>query len=122
MTKLRKPCDNCPWRRDAPREYWDPTHFAEIWRNCQDDGLHVMLCHKANAMPKGTPENEKPICQGWVRVMGFSAIGVRIAAMNGHVTVEEVEDTKSMKLFKTFEAMLRANKVPVGRRNRWTPR
>jgi len=81
--------------------------------------MHVMLCHKANAMPKGTPENQKPICQGWVRVLGFDAIGVRLAAMNGQITVEEVNDTTSVELFSSFEAMLRANKVRVGRRNRW---
>ncbi len=46
--RCRKPCGNCPWRKDAPAEYGDPDHFREIWINCQDDGLHTMLCHLAN--------------------------------------------------------------------------
>jgi hypothetical protein len=111
--KIRKPCSNCPWRKDAPRGYWDPSHFVEIWRNCQGDGMHQMLCHKANALPEA--ERGSLICQGWARVMGFDAIGVRLAAMSGKLTVEEVEDTKSVELFKTFAAMLRANKIRLPR-------
>lgn len=99
--------------------YWHPEHFEQIWRNWQDDGTHLMLCHKANNMPEGTPNREKPICQGWIRVMGFESIGVRIAAMHGEISVEEVEDTTSIELFPTFEAMLRANKIKLPRRNKF---
>ena len=113
--KLRRPCSNCPWRVDAPRDYWDPQHFVDIWRNCQDDGLHTMLCHKSNALPK---EDRGDIpCQGWIRVMGFDAIGVRLLVMRGQATHEEVEDTAGPKLFPTFTAMLRANKIPLPRRS-----
>jgi hypothetical protein len=111
---VRRPCDNCPWRVDAPREFWDPTHFTEIWRNCQDDGLHRMYCHKAGK--KRGPK--APICQGWVRVIGERAVGVRIALMFGRVTVEELLDRGGPKLFRSFAAMLRANKVALPPRNR----
>lgn len=116
--KLRKPCDNCPWRIDAPRDYWDPQHFHDIANNCRDDGMHVMLCHKANNMPGGKNHPDAPPCQGWLRVMGFDAIGVRLLAMRGRVTVAEVEDRSSPELFKSFEAMLKANKIKITRRNR----
>lgn len=120
MTKLRKPCDNCPWRVDAPRQYWHPDHFKEIWNNCQDDGMHTMLCHKANNLSGGSKNPTAPICQGWIRVMGFDSIGVRIATMNGKITVEEVNDATSIELFPSFEAMLKANKIKLPKRNRWT--
>lgn len=116
-TKLRRACDNCPWRVDAPRGYWDPQHFVEIWRNCQDDGMNVMLCHKSKALPK-EDRGDVP-CQGWIRVMGFSAIGVRILAMQGKITVEEVEDRDGPKLFKSFAAMMKANKIKLPKRSRW---
>jgi len=109
-TKLRRPCENCPWRVDAPRGYWAPDHFESIWENCQDDGMHVMGCHKsssANFLP----------CQGWIRVMGFGSIGVRLLAMQGKITAAEVEDDKGPALFKTFAAMLRANKIRLPKRN-----
>lgn len=117
-TKLRRPCENCPWRVDAPRGYWDPTHFEEIWRNCQDDGMNVMLCHKSTALPKAD-RGDVP-CQGWIRVMGFDAIGVRLLAMRGKISIEEVEDEAGPSLFPSFAAMLRANKIKLPKRSRWT--
>jgi hypothetical protein len=118
-SKLRRACENCPWRVDAPRGYWDPQHFIDIWRNCQDDGLNVMLCHKSNVLPK--EERSEIPCQGWIRVMGFDAIGVRTLVMRGKVTFEEVEDKAGPKLFSTFTAMLKANKIPLPRRAKMVP-
>jgi hypothetical protein len=141
-TKLRRACDNCPWRVDAPRGYWDPQHFVDIWRNCQDDGLNVMLCHKSfqptpspktiakhkpssDPPPEATPSTlpkgvRKDIpCQGWIRVMGFDAIGVRLLVMRGEATFEEVEDKAGPKLFPSFTAMMRANKIRLPRRSRF---
>jgi hypothetical protein len=120
IAKLRRPCESCPWRVDAPRGYWDPQHFVDIWRNCKDDGMHVMLCHKSTALPK--EERGEIPCQGWIRVMGFSAIGVRLLALRNAVTPEEVEDKDGPELFPTFAAMLRANKIKLPNRTRRTRR
>lgn len=109
--KLRKPCDNCPWRVDAPRQYWDPQHFIDIANNCRGDGMNVMMCHKSTAMPGGGRNPQAPPCQGWIRVVGYAAIGVRILVMTGKVTDEEVNDRSPPELFPTFDAMLRANKI-----------
>ncbi len=118
-TKLRRPCANCPWRVDAPRDYWDPQHFVDIWRTCQDDGLNIMLCHKSGSLPEN--ERKDIPCQGWIRVMGFDAIGVRLLVMRGAVTFEEVENKKGPKLFSSFTAMMRANKIPLPRRSQMRP-
>lgn len=115
---MRKPCDNCPWRRDAPTEYWDSDHFRDIWNNCQDDGMSVMLCHKATALPKAERGNLP--CQGWARVMGYEAIGVRIAVIQGVLTDDEVNDRDAVDLYDSFEEMLEANGIEIPRRNRWT--
>lgn len=117
--KLRKPCENCPWRVDAPRDYWDPQHFHDIANNCRDDGMHTMLCHKANNLPLGAKDPNAPPCQGWIRVMGFNAIGVRILSITGKVTPEEVDDREGLDLFESFEDMLRANKIKLPKRNKW---
>ena len=120
--KLRRPCSNCPWRVDAPRGYWDPQHFIDVWKNCQNDGLNIMLCHKSrksNALPKEA-SGDVP-CQGWIRVMGFDAIGVRLLVMRGQVTLEEVDDKAGPQLFPTFAAMMKANKIPLPRRSTMVP-
>ena len=117
--KCRKPCDNCPWRRDAPRNYWDPQHFIDIWNRCQGDGMNMMLCHKSSALPE--EKRGSLICQGWIRVMGFESIGVRIASMKGYITVEETEDLEGHDLFKTFAEMLRANRIKIPRVPRYEP-
>lgn len=108
--KLRKPCDNCPWRKDAPRFHWDPQHFIDIWNRCQGDSLNLMLCHKSSELPADAPDL---ICQGWVRVLGFEAIGVRIAAMRGLVSLAEIADRRVPELFKSFVEMLRENRIPI---------
>lgn len=118
--KIRRPCENCPWRVDAPRGHWDPQHFVEIWQGCQDDGTHVMLCHKSKALPK-KDRGDVP-CQGWIRVMGFEAIGVRLLAMQGKITDAEVADRAGPELFTSFAAMLRANKIKLPKRSKYDPR
>ena len=101
--KLRRPCENRPWRVDAPRGYWDPQHFVDM----------------SNALPKEM-RPEVP-CQGWIRVMSFDAIGVRLLVMRGQATFDEVEDKDGPELFPTFTAMMRANKIPLPRRSKMVP-
>lgn len=119
MSKLRKPCDNCPWRVDAPRGHWANDHFESIYRNCQDDGQSIMLCHKASAVAPA--ERIEHVCQGWLRVIRDEAIGVRIALMRGYVTEAEMLDTKGPELFGSFKEMLEANKIRLPKRNRYKP-
>lgn len=70
-----------------------------------------MGCHKS------TPQTMIP-CQGWVRVVGFDSIGVRLLVMQGRVTIDEVNDRSGPTLFASFEAMMRANRVDPPARSR----
>jgi hypothetical protein len=108
------PCHNCPWRRDAPREHWDPRHFHSISARCRDDGLAVMLCH--HSPPAGGPLPELP-CAGWIAVEGFKAIGVRLLVLQGSIAAEDVGNA-GPELFASFDEMLAANRVSVDFRNR----
>ena len=108
--KKQRPCDNCPWRKDAPRGYWDPQHFVDIARHCRDDGTHSMACHKS------TPE-DPILCAGYILVVGFDSIGLRIAAVRGEVSMKDY-DAEGLELFSGYEEMLKANGVPVPPRNR----
>lgn len=105
MTRVR-PCGNCPWRRDAPREFWDPSHFQAIAVQCRDDGISVMGCHKGGGR----------VCAGWLGVVGYESIGARIQAMHGGPRPEDV-DMSGLDMFAGYEDMLEANRVPVPPRN-----
>lgn len=99
-----RPCGNCPWRKDAPREYWHPDHFKSIAVTCQGDGISTMLCHKSPQMPKPI------LCAGWAAVVGMNSIGLRIQAIRGNYNPKDL-DTKGLELFENFDAMLKANKI-----------
>lgn len=68
VTRMKhRPCKDCPWRRDAPPEYWDPEHFVRIAETCRNDGWHIMLCHKSS------PTQEPGVvCAGWAAVEGLT--------------------------------------------------
>lgn len=106
-----RPCGNCPWRKDAPREYWDPEHFREIAVNCRDDGHHSMACHK-------TTKDRRLVCAGWLGVIGYDSIGARLIAMQGGPKPDDV-DLSGLEMFSGYEEMLEANGVEMPPRNRW---
>jgi Family of unknown function (DUF6283) len=112
---MKKPCDNCPWRRDALPGYWDPQHFRDIWQSCQDDGQALMLCHKSKP-----GEKVNIPCAGYVIVVGYESIGVRIATTLGRLNPEEYKTDEP--LYETFEEMMDANEVELPQRNRFTRR
>ena len=106
-----RPCKNCPWRRDATPEYWDPQHHRQIARNCRGDGISIMLCHNSKL-----PER-KIICAGWAAVEGFNAIGLRIAAIQGTYDPDKL-NVRGLDLYASFDEMLAANFIndaPTGR-------
>lgn len=76
-----------------------------------------MACHKAIKLPE--PERRKLPCQGWLRVVQFDAIGVRIAVMFGWATLEEVQDQSGdPPLFPSFVEMMKAQGIKPPRRNK----
>lgn len=109
---MPKPCDNCPWRKDAPPGYWDPDHFKSIWNNCQDDGLRLMLCHKSRP-----DEGVEVPCAGYVVTVGYDSIGLRLAAMQGKVDPREY-NAKGIPLYDSFEDMMRAQGIEPPPRNK----
>ncbi len=72
-----------------------------------------MLCH---ANPRLVP------CVGWARALQFDAIGVRIAALQGRLTLDEIEATDGPELYDSFDEMLLANDIELPPRNHVTPK
>ena len=80
-------CKNCPWRKSSPKagEVGGSVPVAgvrSVVRNVTD-GMNVMQCHKSSdAKPRG--------CAGFLSVVGYDAIGVRLGVMMGAVRAEDV--------------------------------
>lgn len=104
------PCDNCPWRKDAPPRYWHDDHFVSIWSNCQDDGLSLMLCHKSR------PPESQIICAGYAIVIGFESIGLRLAAAQGRFDPGEYS-ANGIELYSSFDALMKAQGLRPPARN-----
>jgi len=111
----RSPCNNCPWRKDAPMGYWHPKHFRDVWYDCQDDGLGLMLCHKSKAAKRPI------ICAGYALIVGFDSIGLRISASKGEF-VPGNYSAKGIPLHRSFKAMMVAQGLKVPARNIIQPR
>ena len=107
----RSPCEDCPWRTDAPVGYWHKSNFKRLWNKCQDDGLHVMLCHKSRKL------KEKRICAGYAIVLGFESIGLRLAAHKGQFDPNDYH-ANGIALHPSFEAIMKAQGIRQPRRNR----
>lgn len=103
LTAKQGPCNDCPWRKDAPAKYWHPDHFKDIAESCRNDGMATMLCHKSNQC------NTKMVCAGWVASQGTESIGVRILMMKGVVDPEK--DYSGGHDLYTFDEMLHANNI-----------
>ncbi len=111
----RSPCNDCPWRKDAPLGYWHPKHFRDVWFNCQDDGLHLMLCHKSKVAKRPI------ICAGYALIIKFNSIGLRFSAISGEF-VPENYSAKGIPLHRSFKAMMVAQGLKLPARNIIQPR
>lgn len=84
----RKPCGNCPFRKEAPLAYWHPTMYLMLTRiERQEEQLgqaSVFGCHKDR---HEAPEKQE-YCIGWLlnqRERGVPNLALRISlAMNEH--------------------------------------
>ena len=54
---MNKPCDNCPYRKDAPLAYWDKLEFEGLLKSADDPMTESIYgCHKQNGC----------VCVGWL--------------------------------------------------------
>ncbi len=54
--KCTTPCNNCPYRKDAPLQHWNILEFKDLLTNGNDWIGKVYACHKKNGA----------VCVGWL--------------------------------------------------------
>lgn len=84
MPHVRRPCDECPWRRDATPGRFPAERYEQL-RNTVGQpgdeapiGAPLFACHK-------TPEHGERACAGHLAVEGYNHLGVRYAVAVGRL-------------------------------------
>lgn len=99
----KKPCSNCPYRKDAPLQHWDIEEFRNLLKYENDYIGTVYQCHKKNGN----------ICAGWMINQienHFPSIQLRIKMMKERLTPSDLEKFSSPhEMYSTVIEMCFAN-------------
>ena len=98
MKYCRKPCDECPWRRDVPVGKFPPERFVQLAGTNYDMSAVQFACHKSH-------EDREFACAGFLLSGAANNLGVRLARSD----LRKIESPYPM--FDTFREMAVANGV-----------
>jgi hypothetical protein len=111
---MTRPCENCPYRKDAPLKLWHPNEFLRVLlnENPRNGVGTVFACHKQAELPPA----KRGFCAGWAldqKKRDFPSIAMRLALNrlpNPQAYIDSL-NAKGLKLFRTVYSMCRANGV-----------
>lgn len=92
MKSVKRPCDECPWRKDCEPGRFEPERWAALAESVPDlrtgfgpeFGAILFACHK-------TPEGEERACAGWLAREGVNHPTVRLAVAMGSIAPEALD-------------------------------
>ncbi len=109
LPRVRRPCDECPWRRDAQpgrftRERWEKLVSTTARHGGSRDGYQpgigdpMFACHK-------TPDELERACAGWLAVEGRDHVTVRLACAMGELPYDALDPSPDWPpLFESIAA------------------
>lgn len=99
----KQPCNNCPYRTDAPLAHWSVLEYKNLLATQSDQMGAIFGCHKANGH----------VCVGWLMKQdenGFPSIALRLSLKKNHVIREYLDKLKSpAPLYDSVEQMCEAH-------------
>lgn len=99
----KKPCNNCPYRKDAPLQLWDKSEFIKLKSEDNKQFGAVYGCHKKDGH----------VCVGWLIKQvekDLPNINLRLDLSRNNVTREYLDNIGSgVELFETIDEMIEAN-------------
>lgn len=113
---MTTPCENCPYRMDAPRRHWHRSEFENVLASEADmaaGGFGTTFgCHKQIDLP----QNERGFCAGWAldqQARGVPSIAFRLLLTTDPSASKAFRrlSAAGLTMFKTVAAMCRANGV-----------
>jgi Family of unknown function (DUF6283) len=107
-----EPCKSCPYRMNAPRKLWSREEFAKLLVMDASETGCIYECHQERKLP----ESEHRLCAGWAidqKKRNTPSIMLRMGLMMKVGMGEWFAklDVRQRGLFRTLEAMCRANGV-----------
>ncbi len=101
--KCKNPCNNCPYRKDAPLQLWSKEEFDDLLKDDSQQFGNVYGCHKNN----GT------VCRGYLMDQdkrGFPNINLRLMLSRKNVTRDYLDKLHCKSLmYVSIEEMVKAN-------------
>lgn len=101
--KKRTPCNNCPYRKDAPLAHWSVEEFKHLMETEKDQLGTVYGCHK----------NDGSVCIGWLMNQDerdFPSIALRISLSANNIDRKYLDSLHcNVPRFASVEEMCKAN-------------
>lgn len=104
----KSPCDNCPYRKDAPLKLWAKEEFEDLLKSEQVDTSSgnfgkIYGCHKKDGH----------VCVGWLMKQdenNFPSIKLRMSLSANNVNREYLDSLHCKTgLYDSVEEMIKAN-------------
>ena len=83
-----RPCESCPYRRDAPSGLWDVREYEKLPAYDRDTAFQpaeLFLCHQNSA-----DGGRVRLCAGWVGCHGYELLALRLAGIRGELSDAEL--------------------------------
>jgi len=97
------PCNNCPYRTDAPLQLWHKSEYEKLLNSETDQFGSIYNCHKNNGS----------VCVGWLIKQDenrLPSISLRIALSKHDITRDYMDKLHSpAPLYKSVREMIKAN-------------
>lgn len=100
----RRPCAECPWRRDVPIGHFPPERFQALAHTAYDLSTRVFTCHKS-------AEDHPIVCAGFLSRGAEHNLSVRLAYARGQL--DPAVRAGDIPLYEDYRAMAVANGVPL---------
>jgi hypothetical protein len=86
LSAIKRPCDECPWRKDAEPERFTRDRWDSLARSsARPDGSSaeyfdpLFACHK-------TDEGKERVCAGWLAMEGINHPRIRLGLVVGEIS------------------------------------
>lgn len=98
----RKPCEECPWRKDRPTGVFPAEAFRISANTAYDASMSTFACHMSGSELPAT-------CAGFLLRNADNNIGVRFKLAHGDYDPDEV--SSDVSLYRSYREMAEANGV-----------